>query len=73
VARSGRSRPWLAAWLAMSLLATPARAETGWVEDGWGQVLKYTGCAVSIIAAPSGWGLASAIVLCAVLFEDESW
>lgn len=71
-----RKRVPLAVALALMLALAPlAAAQTDAapeVQDGLARLLRYAGCALSIVAAPSGIGVAAATVLCLVLVVDET-
>ena len=75
--KQSKMRSWtrgITTCLVLAMLAAPVQADDGSsVEsDGWGKLLKYTACAVGIIAAPTGWALVFALVTCGVLFEAEA-
>ncbi|MBI5709471.1 MAG: hypothetical protein HZC42_04090 [Candidatus Eisenbacteria bacterium] len=74
--KSLRKRAPLAVGLALMLALAPlaaAQTDPNRLEqpDGLGRLLRYAGCAVSIMAAPSGLALVGVTLLCLGMITDE--
>lgn len=65
---------WLAlAGLVIAVPIAPARADGRVAEpDGWANVLKYIGCALSVARSTDGLGLSASFATCAKLIQEEA-
>jgi hypothetical protein len=73
----GRIPAALAVLLMLGTLLAPVAASAedfgGESADSWRQVLKYAACAGGIVVAPSGLGVAVAVLACTILMTEEAY
>lgn len=73
----GRLPAALAVLLMLGMLLAPVAASAkdvgGESTESWRQVLKYAACAGGIVVAPTGLGVAVAVLSCTILLTEEAF